>query len=74
MSLSKVFSENLPKYEKKARSHEDLRHIVCASCHEKKLGCIRVTETTEKQIKSMIYEGQFLDQGDNVKDNITYQQ
>jgi hypothetical protein len=55
MSLSKP-SFDIPKHEKKkVRTHEDARHVVCSSCHEKKGGCIQVTAITEALIKKFVF-------------------
>ena len=57
MSLSKqkTSAEKPILLASKARTHEECRLVICALCHQKKKGCVGVTEVTEKQIKNHVY-------------------
>ena len=42
---------------KKLRGHEESRHVVCATCHERNHACILVSAITEAQIREHVFQG-----------------
>jgi hypothetical protein len=50
MSCSKPKKNETDLPVSKARTHDEARNIICASCHLKKTGCVRVTGVFQDQV------------------------